>query len=84
MSTCTKRVAVICNEIGLNYEIAEVDPRKGQNKSEEYVRNVHPFGIIPAFEVCPTSDEPSIRTHFVSRRMKMGRSFTNRVRYAAI
>jgi glutathione S-transferase len=51
LSTCTKRVAVVCNELGVDYEVEHVDPMKGEQKSPDYMTK-HPFGVIPALEVC--------------------------------
>ncbi|QRV78842.1 glutathione S-transferase [Ceratobasidium sp. AG-Ba] len=49
-STCTKRVATVCNELGVKYEIVEVDMVKGAHKTPEYIENFQPFGIIPVLE----------------------------------
>ncbi|KAG8735840.1 hypothetical protein FRC10_010088 [Ceratobasidium sp. 414] len=47
LSTCTKRVMTICNELGVNYEISTIDFFKGEHKAPEYVASKHPFGLIP-------------------------------------
>ncbi|KAG8686774.1 hypothetical protein FRC08_012325 [Ceratobasidium sp. 394] len=47
LSTCTKRVMTICNELGINYEISTVDLFKGEHKAPEYVSSKQPFGAIP-------------------------------------
>ncbi|KAG9085045.1 hypothetical protein FRC06_003756 [Ceratobasidium sp. 370] len=50
LATCTKRVATVCNEIGLKYEIVPVDLLNGAQKQPEYLDTMHPFGIIPVLE----------------------------------
>ncbi|QRV81623.1 glutathione S-transferase [Ceratobasidium sp. AG-Ba] len=49
-STCTKRVATICIELGLKYEIVEIDYKNNAHKRPEYLENFHPFGIVPVLE----------------------------------
>lgn len=51
MSTCTKRVATVCNELGLKYEVVPVDIMKGAHKQPEYLDTMQPFGVIPVLEV---------------------------------
>ncbi|QRV78843.1 glutathione S-transferase [Ceratobasidium sp. AG-Ba] len=50
MSTCTRRVATVCNELGLKYEIVTVDITKGANKAPDYTESMHPFGLVPVLE----------------------------------
>ncbi|KAG9087248.1 hypothetical protein FS749_003063 [Ceratobasidium sp. UAMH 11750] len=50
LSTCTKRVLTVCNEIGLKYEVVPVDFQKAAHKQPEYLDTMHPFGIIPVLE----------------------------------
>ncbi|KAF8597094.1 glutathione S-transferase [Ceratobasidium sp. AG-I] len=47
MSTCTQRVAVVCNELGIDYELMTVDMANGEHKSPEYLENKQPFGAVP-------------------------------------
>ncbi|KAG8782337.1 hypothetical protein FRC12_020945 [Ceratobasidium sp. 428] len=47
LSTCTKRVLTICNELDINYEIVTVDIFKGEHKADEYLASKQPFGAIP-------------------------------------
>ncbi|KAG8694710.1 hypothetical protein FRC08_008305 [Ceratobasidium sp. 394] len=49
-STCTSRVAVVCNEIGVKYEIVKIDLAQGEHLQPEYIENMHPFGMIPVLE----------------------------------
>ncbi|KAG9123815.1 hypothetical protein FRC07_013863 [Ceratobasidium sp. 392] len=50
LSTCTKRVATVCNELGVQYEVVPIDIMKGAHKQPEYLENLQPFGIIPVLE----------------------------------
>ncbi|KAG8741697.1 hypothetical protein FRC10_002570 [Ceratobasidium sp. 414] len=50
LATCTKRVAAVCNEIGLKYELVTVDLTKGAQKQPEYLDTMQPFGVIPVLE----------------------------------
>ena len=47
MSTCTKRVSVVAKQLGIPYEVIPVSFAQGEHKSEEYIKNVHPFGLVP-------------------------------------
>ncbi|KAG8796553.1 hypothetical protein FRC12_019060 [Ceratobasidium sp. 428] len=49
-STCTRRVATICNELGLKYEVVPIDLMKGAHKQPEYLENMQPFGVIPVVQ----------------------------------
>lgn len=51
MSTCTRRVATVCNELGLKYELVTVDLMAGEQKTPEYLESKQPFGIVPVLEV---------------------------------
>lgn len=46
MSTCTRRVALVCKELGIEYKIDLVDLFTGENKKKEYLEK-QPFGQIP-------------------------------------
>lgn len=46
MSTCTKRVRLILEELGLKYEFVSVDFSKGEHKAPAYVAK-QPFGQLP-------------------------------------
>jgi glutathione S-transferase len=65
MSTCTQRVATICNELGIKYEIINVDLGKGEHKTTEYLETKQPFGVIPVLVVClsPSSLKYSLHTY---------------------
>ncbi|KZT29998.1 glutathione S-transferase [Neolentinus lepideus HHB14362 ss-1] len=45
-STCTRRVAVVCKELGIPYELKAIDLSKGEHKSAEFVAK-QPFGQVP-------------------------------------
>ncbi|KAF8595189.1 glutathione S-transferase [Ceratobasidium sp. AG-I] len=47
MSTCTKRVAITCNELGLKYEVVPVNILSGENRGPQYVKNMQPFAMVP-------------------------------------
>lgn len=49
MSTCTQRVLIAATEAGLDVELVPVDLRKGEHKSEEFLK-LQPFGQVPALE----------------------------------
>jgi len=49
LSSCTRRVAVVCKELNVPYELIPVDLAKGEQRSpENLVRQ--PFGFVPAIE----------------------------------
>ncbi|QRV93600.1 glutathione S-transferase [Ceratobasidium sp. AG-Ba] len=50
MSGCTKRVITICKELGLEYELVQVEMMKGAHKAPEYIENFQPFGAVPVLE----------------------------------
>ena len=47
-ATCTLTVAAAFNEIGVEYDLINVDMMKGEHKSPEYLEKYQPFGQIPA------------------------------------
>ena len=49
-SHCTRRVAVICKELNVSYEIVDVNLPKGEQKSPENLAR-QPFGVVPAIDV---------------------------------
>jgi len=49
-ATCTKRVAVVCKELGVPYTLDIVNVKDGEHKKEEYLAK-HPFGVIPWAEI---------------------------------
>lgn len=51
MSTCTQRVAIVCKEIGIDYELTIVDMANGEHKTPDYVENKQPFGAVPVLVV---------------------------------
>jgi len=48
-STCTRRVAVVCKELKIPYELINIDLRKGEHKSPEFLAK-QPFGQVPAID----------------------------------
>ena len=86
MESCTKRIAVVCNELGIDYNLVEVNPMKGENQTSEYKMNHQPFGIIPAFEVRHRdnlSGSESMHIHMANERTRTEPGFTSRMRYVA-
>ncbi|KAG8702970.1 hypothetical protein FRC09_004436 [Ceratobasidium sp. 395] len=49
-STCTNRVVLTCNEIGIDYELIQVDLVKGEHQQSQYLDNIQPFGVVPVLE----------------------------------
>lgn len=49
MSTCTRRVAIVCKEKNIPYEFILVDLMKGAQKEPEYMAK-HPFGQVPCID----------------------------------
>ncbi|THZ80417.1 glutathione S-transferase III [Aureobasidium pullulans] len=50
LSTCTQRVMLVLNELDLSYELISIDMKRGEHKTPDFIRDVHPFGKLPAFE----------------------------------
>ncbi|THV68045.1 glutathione S-transferase III [Aureobasidium pullulans] len=50
LSTCTQRVMLVFNELDLSYELISIDMKRGEHKTPDFIRDVHPFGKLPAFE----------------------------------
>ncbi|KAJ7025187.1 glutathione S-transferase-like protein [Mycena alexandri] len=48
-SSCTRRVAVVCKELNVPYELIAVDILKGEQRSAEHLAR-QPFGVVPAIE----------------------------------
>lgn len=48
-ATCTQRVLLTLEELGLDYELKDIDLKKGEHKTPEYLK-LNPFGQIPALE----------------------------------
>ncbi|KAJ7776162.1 glutathione S-transferase-like protein [Mycena metata] len=48
-SSCTRRVAVVCKELNVPYELIPVDILKGEQRSAEHLAR-QPFGVVPAIE----------------------------------
>ena len=44
------RVRWMLEELGVPYEVAPLDPMKGEHKRPEYLQ-IHPHGVIPAVEI---------------------------------
>ncbi|CAE6367791.1 unnamed protein product [Rhizoctonia solani] len=47
LSTCTKRVAIVCREIGIDYELVNVDLATGEHKTEAFLEQKQPFEAVP-------------------------------------
>ena len=45
-STCTRRVGVVCEELGIPYEVVVVDIAKGEQKLASHLEH-QPFGVVP-------------------------------------
>ncbi|KEZ44982.1 hypothetical protein SAPIO_CDS2368 [Scedosporium apiospermum] len=50
LSTCTQRVVSVLIELGLDYELSEVNMQKGEQKAPDYIKDFHPFGRIPVLD----------------------------------
>ncbi|KAJ5710560.1 glutathione S-transferase [Penicillium malachiteum] len=50
LSTCTNRVRLALEEKGVEVEFIPVDLLKGEQKSEAYLNELHPFGKVPVFQ----------------------------------
>ncbi|KAG8710023.1 hypothetical protein FRC11_004945 [Ceratobasidium sp. 423] len=50
LSTCTKRVATVCKEVGVNYELVPVDLATGEHKTEAFLSQKQPFGAVPVLD----------------------------------
>ncbi|KAJ5096669.1 glutathione S-transferase [Penicillium angulare] len=50
LSTCTNRVRLALEEKGVQVEFIPVDLAKGEQKSEAYINELHPFGKVPVFQ----------------------------------
>ena len=46
VSTCTKRVLTVAEELGVPYELVVVDFSKGEHKAPEFTKH-QPFGQVP-------------------------------------
>jgi glutathione S-transferase len=79
MATCTKRVAIVCNEIGLKYEIIPIDMANGAHKAPEYLDTMQPFGVIPVLEVGSTFSLPAKKLSLKLAASGCGRHETLRV-----
>ncbi|KAF8531506.1 glutathione S-transferase [Gautieria morchelliformis] len=50
MSAATRRVALVCKELRIPYELTVVDLATGAQKAPEYLDRWHPFGQVPAID----------------------------------
>ncbi|KDQ14617.1 hypothetical protein BOTBODRAFT_109850 [Botryobasidium botryosum FD-172 SS1] len=46
-STCTRRVAVVAKELDIPYELVPVDMYNAEHKSDAFVTEKHPLGVVP-------------------------------------
>jgi glutathione S-transferase len=49
-SSCTRRVAVICKELNVEYSLIPIDLTKGEQRSAANLAR-QPFGLVPTIEV---------------------------------
>ncbi|KAH7126108.1 thioredoxin-like protein [Dactylonectria macrodidyma] len=49
-STCTQRVILVLTELGVNYELSNINMQKGEHKSTDHLTLFHPFGRIPVID----------------------------------
>ncbi|KAJ7166880.1 glutathione S-transferase-like protein, partial [Mycena filopes] len=49
LSSCTRRVAVVCKELNVPYDLIKVDILKGEQRSAEHLARQQ-FGVVPAIE----------------------------------
>ncbi|KAH6953773.1 glutathione S-transferase [Ilyonectria sp. MPI-CAGE-AT-0026] len=49
-STRTQRVLLVLLELDIKYDLEEISMQKGEHKNPDYVKNIHPFGLIPALQ----------------------------------
>ncbi|KAJ7820489.1 glutathione S-transferase-like protein [Mycena leptocephala] len=49
LSSCTRRVAVVCKELDIPYDLIPVDILKGEQRSPEHLAR-QPFGVVPTIE----------------------------------
>ncbi|KAG7079401.1 putative glutathione S-transferase [Colletotrichum scovillei] len=49
-SACTHRVLITLNELGLKYDLTQINLMKGEQKNPIYVKERHPFGRIPVIQ----------------------------------
>ena len=47
---CTRRITVVCRELGIDYKVAVIDIFKGVQKEKEFLSK-QPFGQIPVIDV---------------------------------
>ncbi|KAJ7156505.1 glutathione S-transferase-like protein [Mycena crocata] len=48
-STCTRRVALVCKELQVPYELIQVDLTKGEQRSPAHLAR-QPFGVVPTID----------------------------------
>ncbi|KAL0778837.1 hypothetical protein CaCOL14_005095 [Colletotrichum acutatum] len=46
-SACTHRVLITLNELGLKYNLTQVNLMRGEQRDPAYIEEQHPFGRIP-------------------------------------
>jgi glutathione S-transferase len=49
-STCTNRVRAALEEKGVEVEFITVDLAKGEQRTEPYLNDLHPFGKVPVLQ----------------------------------
>ena len=51
MSTCSKKVRLVLAEKGLEWTPHDMDLRAGETRTDEYIRNINPNGVVPVLIV---------------------------------
>ncbi|KAK1701850.1 hypothetical protein BDP67DRAFT_353797, partial [Colletotrichum lupini] len=50
LPSCVHRVLITLNELGLEYDLTQVNLMKEEQKNPAYVKERHPFGRIPVIQ----------------------------------
>ncbi|KAL4869219.1 hypothetical protein BDV12DRAFT_208660 [Aspergillus spectabilis] len=50
LSTCTNRVRLALEEKGVQVEFIPIDITKGEQQTESYISDLHPFGKVPVLQ----------------------------------
>ena len=56
-STCTRRVAQICKEVGVEYKLVAIDAKAGEQKTAAHLAR-QPFGVVPVLVSMRSFDTP--------------------------
>ncbi|QRV93599.1 glutathione S-transferase [Ceratobasidium sp. AG-Ba] len=66
-STCTQRIVIICNELGIKYDLVLVDLVKGEQRKPEFIDNMHPFGQVPDTDGTKLYESRAIARYLVTK-----------------